>query len=348
MLYPSPLFIIRAFNTGNRSHMAKRRLTVQQQRRIAQKQQNAATSASETRETGADRLSGLVVTRFGKQADVQPLDSTSQDAIQRCHIRANINDVVTGDRVIWRNDENGAVIESVLPRDSELCRPDPRGKLRPVAANVDRIAIVIAPEPRPHSNLIDRYLVAAEAQGIRAMLILNKADLELNGELEELLRPYETLGYELYRVSARTGDGMDSLLACLAEHTTVLVGQSGVGKSSLVNKLLPSANAKTGELSEQMAKGRHTTTAATLYPLSAGGFLIDSPGIREFGLWHMDAETVATGFIEFRPYLGHCRFRDCNHLNQAGCAIMAEVDAKTISAERYLSYRQIVSDLSID
>ena len=113
----------------------------------------------------------------------------------------------------------------------------------------------------------------------------------------------------------------------------VLVGQSGVGKSSLINKLLPSANATTGELSEQMAKGRHTTTAATLYPLSAGGFLIDSPGIREFGLWHMDADTVAHGFIEFRPYLGHCRFRDCNHLNQAGCAIMAEVDAKTISAE---------------
>ena len=322
--------------------MAKRRLTIQQNRRIADKQRK--TTLALDSDGDRDGLEGLVITRFGTQAAVLPPDFLPGDKPQRCHIRAAVNDLVTGDRVIWRPGSPTGVVEARLDRTSLISRPDSRGNLRPVAANLNRIAVVIAPEPEPHPNLIDRYLVAAEHEGIRPLLILNKVDLLQPGDttIDEVLADYRALGYDILRVSAQAGIGLAEMRAYFARHTTVLVGQSGVGKSSLVNLLYPDALALIGELSAQMGKGRHTTTAATLYRLPGGGQLIDSPGIREFGLGHLDRRAIAEGFIEFRPFLGTCRFRDCNHDHEPGCAILEALARHAISPRRFSSYQLMV------
>ncbi len=331
--------------------MGKRKLTIQQQRRIRERRRDGGSPSPA--EMAADRAlgperEGVVITRYGSQADVLPPDFSADDQPQRCHIRANLTDLVTGDRIVWREGHDTGVIERARTRQTIMARPDKQGRSRPVAANVDRIAVVIAPEPRPHASLIDRYLVAAETQGIRPLIILNKVDLLTGpdaGHLKALLDTYAELDYEVLRVSARNGDGMGPLFAYLADHTSVLVGQSGVGKSTLVNILCPGAAATVGSLSEQAAKGRHTTTSATLYAMPNGGRLIDSPGIREFGLWHLDTRAVAEGFVEFRPVLGGCRFRDCRHLDEPGCAVLEAAARGQIQARRLASYQHIVREL---
>lgn len=324
--------------------MAKRRLTLQQARRIADRQRRTAQAADTP---GSDGQEGVVVVRYGKHAAVLPPDFAPEDTPQRCHIRATMDDVVTGDRVIWHPDSPTGVITTRLERSSVIKRPDASGRLRPVAANVDRIAIVIAPQPEPHPNLIDRYLVAAEHEGIQPLLILNKVDMmSRDAPLNDLLDSYQRLGYDILRVSALSGNGAEALRTYLAPHTTVLVGQSGVGKSSLVNRLYPAAAVRVGELSAQVAKGRHTTTAAYLYRLPDSGYLVDSPGIREFSLGHLDNRAIASGFVEFHPWLGTCRFRDCDHIDEPGCAIRSAAEGGSISASRYASYRLIIGAAS--
>ena len=216
------------------------------------------------------------------------------------------------------------VIIAVLPRENFLERPSSLGELRPVAANIDQIIIVIAPLPEPHANLIDRYLVAAEHYQLSPVLLMNKSDLldENNrSEMQELLSIYRDIGYPVLSVSSKTGARMDELKTLLDDKTSVFVGQSGVGKSAMINRLLPAANTVVGSLSEARDKGRHTTTSARLYHFSEGGDLIDSPGIREFHLEHLDKETLLNGFLEFRPFLGHCKFRDCQHDKEPGCRL---------------------------
>ncbi|MCK9502596.1 MAG: small ribosomal subunit biogenesis GTPase RsgA [Porticoccaceae bacterium] len=330
--------------------MAKRRLSLQQQRRIASQQQRSNRQSlpdSGDEENFGSPQEGLVTTRFSHQALVMPTLAEPSDKPYRCHFRANITDLVTGDRVIWRQGKPTGIIESVLPRRSLMSRPDARGQLRPVAANVDQIGIVFAPEPQPHQNLIDRYLVAAEHLAIKPLLIFNKMD-SLNPadiDIPALFALYKSLGYELVQTSAKQGLGLTELHGALRGHTTVLVGQSGVGKSSIINRILPLAAAAIGDLS-QIAKGRHTTTAAKYYVLPEGGSLIDSPGIREFGLWHLEADAIARGFIDFEPYLGACRFRNCRHFAEPDCAIVQAVAEGDVRVERLLSYQQIVNDLA--
>ena len=256
---------------------------------------------------------------------------------------------MTGDRVVWCEGDPTGVVVARLPRDSALSRPDPHGKLKPVAANIDQILVVIAPYPEPHANLIDRYLVAAEVVGIEPVIVLNKIDLleddpVLAARMEALLAIYPTLGYRILRTSSRAG-GLASLHEALRERTSVFVGQSGVGKSSLVNTLLPAADLRVGALSENRQKGTHTTTTAQLFHLACGGSLIDSPGIREFGLWHMSRDEVEQGFREFRALLGQCKFRDCRHEGEPGCALLDALERGAISAGRLDSYRHIVASL---
>ena len=227
-------------------------------------------------------------------------------------------------------------------------RPDPYGKLRPVAANIDRIAIVFATKPTAYSNLIDRYLIAAEAQGIQPVLVVNKIDLlkqENYSYIEELISNYKSVGYEVLPVSVKTGDGLDELKGYLANHTSIFVGQSGVGKSSLINQLQPDANMLVGALSESKDKGTHTTTASRLFHLENGGDLIDSPGIREFALSNLSGEQIVNGFIEFRPYLGQCKFRDCKHQSETGCALLAAAAEGKILEGRLQNYRNILASL---
>jgi len=243
------------------------------------------------------------------------------------------------------------VIVAQMPRTTELCRPNNHGQLKPVAANVDLIVIVFAPAPEPHPNLIDRYLVAAEHAGIRPLLLLNKADLinDENGPaLQALLEVYRDLGYPLLEVSAHHGDGMQRLQQMLDGHISVFVGQSGVGKSSLVNSLLPAADTRVGDLSEWSGQGTHTTTTARLYHFPNGGDLIDSPGIREFGLGHVSRDDVEGGFIEFRDLFGTCRFRDCKHDREPGCALLKALEDGRIKQQRMNSYRSIIASLPED
>src|SRR3990167_2264430 len=339
--------------------MAKRQLNSGQNWRIEKTQGERAARAAK-RESQAVQIleggdlgpeqTGLVIAHFGVQVEVEALDGELAGQVFRCHLRANLPALVTGDQVVWRAGNQGiGVIVAQLPRNTELCRPDSRGQLKPVAANVDLIVIVFAPLPEPHPNLIDRYLVAAEHAGITPLLLLNKADLidAQNGPaLEALLAVYRQLGYPLLEVSAHEGGGMQALQERLNGHVSVFVGQSGVGKSSLVNSLLPGVDTRVGPLSEQTGAGTHTTTTARLFHFPGGGKLIDSPGIREFGLGHVSRDDVEAGFIEFHELLGHCRFRDCKHDREHGCALLKALEEGRIQQQRMNSYRHILSSLT--
>ncbi|KIL03992.1 GTPase RsgA [Stutzerimonas stutzeri] len=338
--------------------MAKRQLNRRQSWRIEKIQEERAARAArresraqeelEGGELGAEQA-GLVIAHFGVQVEVEAQDGDDAGQVFRCHLRANLPTLVTGDRVVWRPGNQGiGVIVAQLPRHSELCRPDMRGQLKPVAANVDQIIVVFAPIPEPHANLIDRYLIAAEHAGIAPLLLLNKADLIDEGNraaLESLLGVYRQLDYPLLEVSAHDGAGMSALRERLDGRISVFVGQSGVGKSSLVNSLLPDVDTRVGALSEQTGKGTHTTTTARLFHFPGGGDLIDSPGIREFGLGHVSRADVEAGFIEFRDLLGTCRFRDCRHDREPGCALLKALDDGRIQPQRMASYRHILSSL---
>ena len=333
--------------------MSKRKLTRRQSWRIQKIQdEKAARLAKKTRNLDerdelGDEEEGLVVSHFGTLIEVETLSAPIETV--QCHFRANVGSIVAGDRVVMRRGKSGyGMIETVLPRTALLSRPDPRGKLKPVASNIDYLILVITPEPAPSSVLIDRYLVAAELQNLTIRILLNKSDLitELNEvSIDRLLSTYRAIGYDVWECSAKTRTGMDFLQEQLNQHTSVFVGQSGVGKSSLVNALLPGVDTKVGALSENSKLGRHTTTNARLFHFPSGGNLIDSPGIREFGLWHMDADAILHGFVEFRPYLGRCRFRDCAHLAESDCQLLQAVSEGRISQARLDSYRLICNSM---
>lgn len=337
--------------------MSKRNLTRRQSWRIqkiqderkarARKKEQQIEKELESSELGPEQT-GLIIAHYGSQLDIEPIDRPG--VLWRCHLRANLPALVTGDKVIWRagKDRSGVVV-ALEERESLLSRPDMHGRLKPVAANIDYIVVVIAPVPVPHANLIDRYLVAAETVGIEPVILLNKTDLLTDSEehrtLQAMLDSYREIGYKVLKASTRSEDGLTELKTLLNEHTSVFVGQSGVGKSSLVNVLLPGVDIKVGALSEATGKGTHTTTAAKLFHFPAGGTLIDSPGIREFGLWHMEPHQVLEGFREFRPFLGYCKFRDCNHEKEPGCALREALEKGDISQTRIDSYRHILNSL---
>lgn len=337
--------------------MSKRKLTRQQAWRI-QKIQDEKTARidrkSRTVEGDAEELGaeqeGLVVAHFGTLVEVEPIpqeDSAALPALQ-CHFRANVGAIVAGDRVVMRSGQSHGVVEAILPRTSLLSRPDPRGQLKPVAANIDFIVLVITPEPAPSSVLIDRYLVAAELQNIPIRILLNKTDLitDMNeAMLDELLSMYRGIGYPVLESSVKTERGLDELKLQLNQHVSVFVGQSGVGKTSLVNALLPGVNAKVGELSESSRLGRHTTTNARLFHFPSGGNLIDSPGIREFGLWHLEPQQVIEGYRDFDRWRFDCKFRDCRHQSEPGCALHAAVDRGDVHPQRLKNYFAILQAL---
>ena len=337
--------------------MSKRKLTRRQAWRVNKIQEERTKRAADKNGRAVEALAagnlgaereGLITAHFGTQVEVESAPGKSH----RCYMRANLEGLVTGDRVIWCPGEPTGVVVAQLERQSELRRPDPYGKLKPIAANIDQIFVVIAPYPEPHANLIDRYLVAAESVDIEPIILLNKTDLLADDPALEqlmglLLDSYPDLGYRIIRTSIKSG-GMEELRQALKGRTSVFVGQSGVGKSSLVNTLLPDAHLRVGALSENTLKGTHTTTTAQLFHLPSGGTLIDSPGIREFGLWHMTKEQVEQGFIEFRDYLGTCKFRDCQHQHEPQCAILTAADTGGISIERLDSYRRIIGSLEDD
>jgi len=317
--------------------MNRRRLSQQQQRRIAAQADREIAKAGAA--TGEQRT-GLVIARYGKRALVEASDGERR----LCYLRSRIDNVVAGDRVVWQPSEAAGVIEARDERRSVISRPDARGNPKPLAANIDRMLLVIAPAPEPHANLIDRYLVAAVHAGVAVTLVLNKIDmLSTDDNVSTLAERYQALGYPLVQTGRESDPHAMQLKSQLNNETVILVGQSGVGKSSLIRRLMPDLDIRIGALSEQVQKGRHTTTAAELYHFPEGGSLIDSPGIREFHLHHMEAAQIAQGFTDFEPYLGLCQFRDCRHDGEQGCAIAEAADNGELLTERLESYRLILS-----
>lgn len=339
----------------------KRRMQANQKRRVTAFQEGS--SQPDSVEYGPAETA-IVTSRYGQHADIQ----TAQQERLRCHIRRGVESLVCGDHVVWRRalqtsmseqhtDFHG-VIEAVVDRTSLLSRPDYYDGLKPVAANIDRIFIVSSVVPAFSSQIIDRYLVACEDIEIEPVIVLNKAEL-LNtldaSEQQQIntdLQMYENIGYEVLQVSAHAELGMESIKAALVDHTSIFVGQSGVGKSSLVNALFPRLELLTGAVSDNSGLGQHTTTVATWFDLAQAseqaeltGALIDSPGIREFALWHLAPERVAWCYRDFRPWLGQCKFRDCKHHDDPGCALQEAVISGELAATRLYNFHKIIASM---
>ncbi|WP_273437471.1 ribosome small subunit-dependent GTPase A, partial [Sedimenticola selenatireducens] len=235
------------------------------------------------------------------------------------------------------------------PRKTALIRPNYSGEQRALAANISQLVIVLAPEPAPTPYLVDQYLVAAEQIGVNTLIALNKRDLmdqQALAGFEQQFGHYPDIGYPLIEISAKYEHGLDPLIERLKDQTSILVGQSGVGKSSLVNALLPDIEIQVVRLSVASGQGCHTTSATTLYQLPSGGHLIDSPGVRSFRLGQLSLDALAGGFIEFRDYLGHCRFSNCSHQHEPDCALRKAVQEGKIAPQRLANYLHMAEGMT--
>jgi ribosome biogenesis GTPase / thiamine phosphate phosphatase len=285
-------------------------------------------------------MQGLVVAAFGKRYQVELSDKSRIS----CVTRGKKTDLACGDKVIIKlTDKAEGVVEKCLQRTSILYRSSTI-KSKTIATNVTQIIIVLATQPSFYEALLNRCLVAAEAAKIKPLIILNKCDLEDADDAKAKLKLYENLGYNVLHLSAK--QEISALRPYLTNHQSVLVGQSGMGKSTIINALLPDQNVRTQVMSEALDSGKHTTTAAHLYYLDVSSSLIDSPGLQEFGLNHLSQTDLELAFIEFRPYLGNCRFNNCKHTHEPDCAVTSAVNADKISAIRLAFYQQLSLELN--
>lgn len=332
--------------------LAKRdKLTQRQKRQIAETQKRKISTQKALTQLGrlGEQQKGLMVSRYGEQADV--LDQQS-GKIYRCFLRQHLGAPVPGDRVTFRLDpvEHG-IIESIDERDSLLQRPSPHQGLKPVVANIDQVFVLVAPLPDFSTILLDRYLIAIENAKLDITIVANKWDLidEIKQQsIEQHLSIYRQLGYPILKISTINDFGKSSFIEAASARSSILVGQSGVGKSSVINWLFPDKSIATKMISDNSRLGQHTTTASQLFCFSGNstekGFIIDSPGIREFGLWHLDTNQIASGFCEFRAYLGSCKYRDCKHINEPGCQITNAVKNGDIVEPRWQNYQKILAN----
>lgn len=289
---------------------------------------------------------GLVVVRHGANLIVED----QQGQCHRCVTRQHIGHPVCGDRVLWRPcGPHAGVITALHPRETLLSRPDASGAEKPLAANIGLLIIVVAPQPPPTGFLIDQYLVAAERIGIAALILCNKMDLLDAGARVTFLgglQHYAAIGYPLLPLSLKQDPSLAPLRQRFAGRAGILVGQSGVGKSSLIQALLPDLEVRIGALSSATGLGRHTTSAATSYRLASGGRLIDSPGVRSFRLGPIERAELEQGFPEFRPFIGRCHFSDCRHGQEPDCAIRAACAEGAIAPTRLRAFHQLAKTVT--
>jgi len=313
------------------ANLAKRHLTEQQQTRIADQQKLHSDHAANTAQ---------IVAHYGREVDIE-----QNNQIIRCRLRQSMPSLVVGDWVSWQPEAHDTgVVTALTPRQTTLKRSDSRGQTKLVAANLDQVMITLSVEPSFTAFLLDSYIAAIELCDLTPIIVLNKTDLltdELEAAIDALLLPYQNLGYQLILTHTQDTKGLASLKAALIDHVSVFIGQSGVGKSSLIQQLLPNEAIAVGHISSQQKLGRHTTTTSRLYHLPSGGDMIDSPGVREFGLGRVSAADCFHAFVEFRPFKGCCKFRDCTHRHEPDCAILNALKDNHISESRLNSFYKL-------
>ena len=295
---------------------------------------------------------GRVITRFGAELLVENLSqSSSQNSLQapvRCTAKRKFDTIVCGDSINWHHNPHGnASVDDLLPRTNALTRPGYRGRPRTIAANIDQLVIVNSWLPETSWDLVDRYLIAAKQLNAQAVIVMNKSDLAEEHATEEdwqAMKTYQDIGYQVLQMNALTGEGTKELQDLMSDKTSIFSGRSGVGKSSIANKIMPELDITVGIISDS-GEGKHTTTTATLYKLPKGGYLIDSPGVRDYALGNIDTQDLSDGYIEFKDPSEYCRFNNCSHDHEPGCSVRSAVDNGEISKQRYQRYIQALHAL---
>ena len=331
--------------------MRKQPLTKRQQTRINKKQQQhrarATEYTSDNNILACDEQEGIVTAHYSQVVEIEDIAGVTH----RCYLRKNLGTFAVGDQVIWQmNNEKNGVVVAIKPRFSELFRFNKMTGQRLIAANVEQLFIITAPEPTRAINIIDRYLMLAEIQKIKPMIIYNKTDLldsEALNTVDDYLSYYQELGYPVIYTSANQNIGVEKLLCRLKNRTSIFVGLSGVGKSSLINTIFPDTNSRVNELSTISREGNHTTTTAKLYHFPSGGKLIDCPGIRELAIGKVSAIQVLSGFKELATLATQCQFRNCTHTQEINCAILTAEAKASVNLERLASYRNIIAQLEL-
>lgn len=286
----------------------------------------------------APEQSGRVVASYGRRVEVEDQDGVRH----KCMLRGRNLRPVCADLVQFTRHNEGNVLTSIGPRTTTLTRPDRRGREEVLAANVDRLIVVAAPQPTPDPFITDRYLAAAQLMGVDAFVVWNKVDLMV-GEEPEWLEGFRRMGYRVFSASAHTGVGIAELADACVGQLSIFVGQSGVGKSSLLNALVPDLALRVGEVSSGSGEGKHTTTASVLHDLPQGGAMIDSPGVRDYAPAPVEPAQVARGYIEIEALRNDCRFHNCMHKSEPNCAVLRAVADGDIEQRRYDSYRRLLN-----
>lgn len=303
-----------------------------------------------TEPTVPARQRAVVMRGTGGVWEVRTEDGQVRDASLRGRLKKGDADkLAVGDEVLIEEDLRGGswAIAEILPRRSRLARRAPGGAYgeRTVVANIDQVVVVFAAaKPEPHVRMLDRFLVIAEANEVPARIVVNKVDLTDEASARARFAPYVAAGYPVHLTSVVAGLGLEALHDALRGRVSALTGPSGAGKSSLINAMYPGLSLRVGEISESVNKGRHTTVGAELHPIPDGGFVVDTPGLREVGVWGIDPAALDRCFPEFLPLLGECRFADCSHRDEPECAVRKAVERGAINRDRWESYRKLLEE----
>lgn len=332
--------------------MAKRKLSKQQKRRIESHQQNKIKDGllkeSNLQLDESSSQTARVISHHGRQLFAE--DKNHKRI--KCKIRQNLGDIACGDYVVVQQaiDVTGEaqhVVVAVKERSNLLVKTGFQGAIKPVAANIGQLVIVTSIKPKPNSYLIDRYLIAAENLPAKALIVINKVDLldhETKRITDDLADLYRSIGYRVIVTSMKQNIGLDELSEALSQTTSILVGLSGVGKSSIVKMILPREEIKIGETSTATGEGKHTTTVSALYHLKDNGIIIDSPGVRDFTPINNSIDEITHGFVDVRKYDGACKFKNCSHNNEPECAMKQAVSDGKLNELRFNNYRRLIQE----